>query len=274
MSDGQPLFKMLAGMVPDPTDGRRGKVGYALPFQPHALELAPFIGKPFTVRTTGVLSCVSCGKRVNKLFSQGFCYPCLIAAPEAADCIVHPELCRAHLGEGRDPDWEIAHHATEHVVYLSYTGNVKIGVTRSTQVPVRWIDQGAVAALVVARVPYRQLAGLIEVDLKRAFADKTNWRAMLKNVEPDVDLLRTARQQVDDTLRTDLSEHLQAAEEPLVIDYPVLAYPPKVTSINLQKTPQVSGVLVGVKGQYLLWEDGRVLNVRNHSGFHVEAGTM
>ncbi len=274
MGEGQPLYKMLAGMETDPADGRRGRVRYALPFEPHALELAPYIGNPFTVRATGVLSCVSCGKRVKKLFAQGFCYPCLLAAPEASDCIVHPELCRAHLGEGRDPDWEIANHATEHVVYLSYTGNVKVGVTRSTQVPVRWIDQGAVAALVVARVPYRQLAGLMEVDLKRAFADKTNWRAMLKQVEPDVELLRTAQQRVSDVLRTDLSEHLQHGEELLVIDYPVLAYPPKVTSINLQKTPEVTGVLMGIKGQYLIWEDGRVLNVRNHSGFHVEAGAM
>lgn len=264
MSDGQPLFKMLAGFD--------GTVNYALPFEPHPFELAPFIGQQLTVRATGVLSCVSCGKRVKKLFAQGFCYPCFTSAPEAAECIVSPELCRAHLGEGRDPEWEIAHHATEHVVYLSYTGNVKVGVTRSTQVPVRWIDQGAVAALVIARVPYRQLAGLIEVDLKRAFADKTNWRAMLKQVPPDTDALESARSMALHTLRGDLQEHFLRNEEPMVIDFPVLAYPPKVTSVSLEKTPEVSGRLMGIKGQYLMWEDGRVLNVRNHSGFHVEVG--
>lgn len=264
MGDGQPLFKMLAGLS--------GTVTYALPFEPQPFELAPFIGHQFTVRSTGVLSCVSCGKRVKKLFAQGFCYPCFTSAPEAAECIVNPELCRAHLGEGRDPEWEIAHHATEHVVYLSYTGNVKVGVTRSTQVPVRWIDQGAVAALVIARVPYRQLAGLIEVDLKRAFADKTNWRAMLKQVPPDTDALESARGHAFHTLRGDLQQHFLRNEEPMVIDFPVLAYPPKVTSVSLEKTPEVSGRLMGIKGQYLMWEDGRVLNIRNHSGFHVEVG--
>jgi hypothetical protein len=222
------------------------------------------------MRATGVLSCVSCGRRVKKLFGQGFCYPCLRNAPEAAECIVRPELCRAHLGEGRDPEWERAHHATEHVVYLSYTGNVKVGVTRSTQVPVRWIDQGAVAALVIARVPYRQLAGLIEVDLKRLFADKTNWRAMLKHVRPDVDALYTARTLALTTLRDDLTEHLLRDVQPQVLDFPVLAYPPKVTSVSFEKSPEVSGRLMGIKGQYLIWEDGRVLNVRNQSGVHVE----
>lgn len=263
MNEGQPLGKMRAVVGDD------GVVRYALPFDP-PFDLTPYIGKPLTLRATGVLSCVSCGKRVKKLFQQGFCYPCLISAPEAAECIVHPELCRAHLGEGRDPEWERAHHATEHVVYLSFTGNVKVGVTRATQVPTRWIDQGAVAALVIARVPYRQLAGLIEVDLKRLFADKTNWRAMLKEVEPDADALRGARAQAMGALRTDLHDYLITDDEPQLIRYPVLAYPPKVNSVSLEKQPEVGGVLMGIKGQYLFLEDGRVLNVRNQSGHHVE----
>ena len=262
MNDGEPLFKMSARL------GADGTVRYALPFA-SPMELEAFIGRPLTLRATGALSCVSCGKRVKKLFQQGFCYPCLISAPEAAECIVHPELCRAHLGEGRDPDWEIAHHATEHVVYLSCTGNAKVGVTRATQVPTRWIDQGAVTALVIARVPYRQLAGLIEVDLKRVFADKTNWRAMLKEVTPDADALRGARAQAIGALRSDLQAHLLHGEEPLTINYPVLAYPPKVTSVSFEKQPEVGGLLVGIKGQYLIWEDGRVVNIRNQSGVHV-----
>lgn len=262
MNDGEPLFKMGAVL------GADGTVRYSLPFE-QPVDLMPFVGRELTLRATGALSCVSCGKRVKKLFQQGFCYPCLQSAPEAAECIVHPELCRAHLGEGRDPDWEIAHHATEHVVYLSHTGNVKVGVTRATQVPTRWIDQGAVAALVIARVPYRQLAGLIEVDLKRVFADKTNWRAMLKEVRADQDALRAARAQAIGALRTDLQEHLLPDEEPLSINFPVLAYPPKVTSVSFEKQPEVGGVLVGIKGQYLMWEDGRVVNVRNQSGVHV-----
>ncbi|MFN3876194.1 MAG: DUF2797 domain-containing protein, partial [Flavobacteriales bacterium] len=198
---GEPLLKLCAVL------GLDGAVRYALPFA-RPLDLMPFIGRRFTLRATGALSCVACGKRARKLFQQGFCFACLSSAPEAAECIVRPELCRAHLGEGRDPAWEREHHFTEHVVYLSHTGNVKVGVTRATQVPTRWIDQGAVAALVIARVPYRQLAGLIEADLKRVFADKTNWRAMLRQVRPDADALRAARAQAIGALRCDLQEHL------------------------------------------------------------------
>lgn len=259
---GEPLLKMRAAVGPD------GAVRYALPFAA-PMDLMPFIGRRLTLRATGALSCVSCGKRVKKLFQQGFCYPCLMSAPEAAECIVHPELCRAHLGEGRDPEWERDHHFTAHVVYLSFTGDVKVGVTRATQVPTRWVDQGAVAALVIARVPYRQLAGLIEVDLKRVFADKTNWRAMLKEVRPDADALRAARAQAIGALRSDLQEHLLPEEQPIALSYPVLAYPPKVASVSFEKQPAVGGVLVGIKGQYLLWEDGRVVNIRNQSGVHV-----
>ncbi len=179
MTDGSPLRKMLAGY-----DGR---CPMRCPFERRtASNWSPSSGTPIHgARYRGILTCASCGKRVKKFYGQGFCFPCLQSAPEAAECIIRPELCRAHLGEGRDPDWERAHHMTEHAIYLSYTGGVKVGITRSTQVPVRWIDQGAVSALIIARVPYRQLSGLIEVDLKRLFADRTNWRAMLKLVPPD-----------------------------------------------------------------------------------------
>lgn len=250
--------------------GSDGTVQYALRLASGPLELAPHIGHPFTVRATGVLSCMSCRKRVRKLYGQGLCYPCLVNAPEASECIIRPELCQAHLGGGRDPQWERDHHDTEHFVYLSQTGGVKVGVTRSTQVPVRWIDQGAVAAVLIARVPYRQLAGLIEVDLKRVFPDRTNWRAMLRQVPPDELSLNTAREKAFTNLRQDLRQYLLMEEHPFLLEYPVLAYPPKVVSVNLEKTPVVSGRLLGAKGQYLIWEDGRVLNVRNHSGHHVE----
>jgi hypothetical protein len=113
------------------------------------------------------------------------------------------------------------------------------------------------------------MAGLIEVELKRSFADRTNWRAMLKEVPPDVDALLEARTKALAALPPELAVHGTTDESPMVITYPVLAYPPKVTSVSLEKTPEVSGRLLGVKGQYLIWEDGRVLNVRSHSGVHV-----
>lgn len=261
MDGGTPLRKMTAR-----TDE---VVHYTLRTQEGPLDLDGMIGGQLAVHGTGVLTCDVCGNRVKKFYGQGLCFPCLRDAPEAAECIVRPELCRAHLGEGRDPAWEKEHHDTEHTVYLSNTGGIKVGVTRSTQVPTRWIDQGAVSALVIARVPYRQLAGLIEVDLKRILADRTNWRAMLKAVDPDPEGLIGARAAVRGALRADLQEHLLTDEQPVVLRYPVLAYPPKIASVQLAKSPKVEGRLMGVKGQYLIWEDGRVLNVRSHTGHHV-----
>jgi hypothetical protein len=265
------LVKMRTGLDPErPVE--EGAVRYALRYGTHELALNDLVGSPFALRFTGQMTCVSCGRSVKKFFGQGFCYPCFRDAPEAAECIVRPELCRAHLGEGRDPEWERAHHDTEHIVYLGFTGGIKVGVTRSTQVPVRWIDQGAMAAVRIARTPYRQLAGAIEVALKAHFADRTNWRAMLKPVRPDVDALLAARDKALSSLPADLQEHALPAEAPQLLHYPCPGWPPKVSSVDLAKEPEVSGTLAGIKGQYLVWADGRVLNVRNHSGFHVAVG--
>lgn len=268
--DGAPLRKMLAG-TEDGTPERPGlRVQYALYLGEAAVPLAGRIGREFTVRFTGARTCMSCGKRVKKFYGQGLCFPCLRAAPEASECIVRPELCRAHLGEGRDAAWERDHHFQEHHVYLAQTGGIKVGVTRSTQIPVRWIDQGAVLAVPVARTPYRQLAGAIEVDLKRLFADRTDWRRMLQQVRPDPDALLAARDRVLQELDPALREHTLPDAAPQVIDYPLADTPPKLVSVTLDKLPEITGTLAGIKGQYLVWVDGRVLNVRNHSGFHVE----
>ena len=257
-----------------------GVVDYALHMGLSTVPLNERIGGPFTIRFTGARTCMSCGKRVKKFYGQGLCYPCLMNAPEASECIVRPELCRAHLGEGRDPAWEKDHHLTEHFVYLSQTGTpslataakggIKVGVTRSTQIPVRWIDQGAVLAVLIARTPYRQLAGAIEVDLKRTLADKTDWRRMLQQVEPDPDALLATRDAAVRGVAPELLQWMLPNEAPRTLTYPLPGSLPKVTSVSFDKLAEVSGRLHGIKGQYLLWADGRVLNVRNHSGYHVE----
>ncbi|MCC7502182.1 MAG: DUF2797 domain-containing protein [Flavobacteriales bacterium] len=262
------LTKMKAWFDPA-TPAEEGLVHYALRMGAHEVPMAERIGQSFSLRFTGQMTCVSCGRGVKKFYGQGFCFPCFRDAPEAAECIVRPDLCRAHLGEGRDPQWEKDHHDTEHFVYLSHTGGIKVGVTRGTQVPTRWIDQGASLAVLIARTPYRQLAGAIEVALKAHFADKTNWRRMLGPVDVDPTIMMEARAGLLEKLPTELHPYLLPNEAPQRITYPLLASPPKVTSINLEKDHEVNGVLAGIKGQYLVFDDGRVLNVRNHSGYHV-----
>lgn len=264
---------MLVGLEENAGDAD-GKVVYALQLGNDATPLSGFISKEFMLRFTGVKTCVSCGKRVKKFYGQGTCYPCFRDAPEASPCIIRPELCRAHLHEGRDIPWELDHHKQEHVVYLSYTGGVKVGVTRSTQVPVRWIDQGAVLAVPIARIPYRQLAGAIEVDLKRLFSDRTDWRRMLWPVDATTgragleEARKIALAQVDPALAM-----YMLPEEPVVrFRYPLSLVPPKLVNVQLDRFPKISGKLLGIKGQYLVWSDGLVLNVRNHSGYHVEVG--
>lgn len=244
------------------------EVRYFLGSGDSLIEMNGLLGTSLHLAYSGEIHCLSCGRTIKKPFGQGFCYPCFRDAPEAAECIIRPELCEAHLGKGRDPEWEERNHNQPHVVYLALSSGVKVGITRETQVPTRWIDQGASKALVIARVPYRRLAGEIEVALKEHFTDKTNWQRMLKNQIAD-DTLLEAQGMVSEMLEEPFQQYLTAPEAPLEIPYPVLVYPEKVKSINLLKLPEYDGKLTGIKGQYLIFEDGMVFNVRNHSGFHV-----
>ncbi len=238
------------------------------------LELDSLIDRAVTITHTGKYNCVRCGRPTNRTFGEGFCFPCFRDAPEAAECIVKPELCEAHLGRGRDPEWEAAHHNQPHVVYLAVSSAVKVGVTRQTQVPTRWIDQGAAWAVMIAEVPYRQLAGLIEVALKDLYTDRTAWQRMLKNEPaPEVDLEREAMQiaqHLNDT-QPELAKYLIPVEnlDPITLRYPVADPPTKVKSVNLGKVGGIESVLRGARGQYLIFEGGAVLNVRRHSGFFV-----
>lgn len=213
--------------------------------------------------------CMCCGKQ-KKIFRQGFCYECFYEQPQAGDWIMKPELSTAHLDiEDRDLEYEKAVQLKPHIVYLALSSEIKVGVTRKTQVPTRWIDQGANKALAILEVPNRYLAGVAEVALKNYVSDKTSWQKMLKNDIADRDLL--AKKQ-------ELTKHLPEEVKPYILDdsenvcelnYPVSVYPNKVKSLNLVKTQHFEGVLKGVKGQYLIFEDGTVFNIRNNEGIVV-----
>ncbi len=227
------------------------------------------LGQELKLTWNGQIFCSSCGKITKRSFGDGFCYPCFISAPEAAECIIRPELCRAHLGEGRDPEWEIRNHNVPHVVYLAASDIVKVGITRGEQVPTRWIDQGASAAIRLAETPNRYEAGMIEVALKSFFSDKTNWQRMLKNeVDENIDLVEE-KWNLHDQLPSDLTIYFSENDEVTEITYPVLQFPDKVKSLTFDKDPVIQSKLMGVKGQYLIFSGGLVLNVRKHTGYRV-----
>jgi len=241
------------------------------------MPLNQAIGAQITIASSGKINCLHCQSTTKKSYSQGYCYRCFLKLPQCDSCIMSPEKCHLQLGTCRDAAWGEANCETDHIVYLSNTSGVKIGITRLNQVPTRWFDQGASAALPVFRVATRRLAGLIESQCKEFLADKTNWRAMLKGEAEAADLHAIA---ADVQARvSDYVDSLQMAfginaVQPLLnadlweIEYPVRNYPVKVSSLNLDKTPEISGVLEGIKGQYLILDTG-VINLRKYTSYEV-----
>lgn len=234
-----------------------------------SLSISDFVGKPITLRFTGNIACTNCAKPLKKTYGEGYCYDCFISAAGNAPCIINPELCEAHLGKGRDPEWEEAHHNQPHTVYLALSSEVKVGVTRDTNIPSRWIDQGAVRAIRLAEVPYRRLAGEIEVFLKDYLTDKTSWQKMLKGETADLDLV-AEKERIGNLLPGPFQDYYSENDEVIEIHYPVLSYPSKVTSLTFDKQAIITGQLTGIKAQYLIFSDGRVLNIRRHTGYEVE----
>ena len=261
------------------SDYNDGDIQYQIPFFIREKEEmiyanpADFSGKKLIIEHSGVIHCSNCGAKTKKTYMDGLCYKCFQSAPQASPCVLRPELCRGHLGEGRDVEWEEKNHVQPHIVYLAASDVVKVGVTRKTQVPTRWIDQGANRAIVLAETPNRFVAGQIEVALKQEFTDKTNWRKMLTNsVDNDIDLAEM-KWELEELLPADIAQYITDDEEVYDFDYPVNTYPEKVKSLNLLKTNTFEGVLSGIKGQYLIFEDGTVFNVRKHTAFEVELKT-
>lgn len=242
-------------------------IQYYLIFENNFLNVNQLINREIEILHKGY-QCLNC-KKAKKVFRQGFCYDCFMSSPAAADWIMKPELSKAHLDEeDRDLEYEKRVQLQPHIVYLALSSEVKVGVTRKTQVPTRWIDQGAVQALPVLEVPNRYLAGIAEVALKNHFSDKTNWQKMLKNDLSHADLLRE-KEKLKQWLPDEVLRYFLVTDELWELQYPVEHFPAKVSSLNLLKTPHFSGKVIGIKGQYLLFEDGTVFNVRTFEGYVV-----
>lgn len=233
------------------------------------LDFNALVGQSLRLAHTGGIFCRVCDKRIPKAYGEGYCYPHFQSDPANAPCIVRPELCEAHLGRGRDPAWEQAHHNREHVVYLAVSGGLKVGVTRADNTLARWIDQGASRAIVLARLPWRALAGELEVALKAHLSDRTSWQRMLKNEDDPAIDLAAEKARVAALVPAPLAQWISADEAVTELHYPVTAWPAKVRSVSLDKTPEFEGRLSGIRGQYLMFEDGAVFNVRRHTGYEV-----
>lgn len=246
-------------------------IQYHLPIGDMEIPLNGYLGKKLTLKFAGDIQCVHCQRKIKKSYNQGYCFPCAQTLAQCDFCIVKPERCHFHLGTCREPEWGKAHCFIPHIVYLANTSGLKVGITRETQIPTRWIDQGAVQALAIFRVKNRYHSGLLEVALKKWVADKTDWRKMLKGQSEDLalyvkrDELLKNFEAIDKFIEEFSVEVLQN-QQVIAIQYPVLSYPQKITAFNIEKNPEISGVLLGVKGQYLIFDTG-VINIRNLAGY-------
>lgn len=244
------------------------EVDYFLDFDNDIIHMNQFLDKELAFYFVEY-HCLNCGKN-KKIFRQGFCYDCFQSIPNAGEWIMHPELSKAHLDEeDRDLEYEKKVQMQPHVVYLANSSNVKVGVTRKTQIPTRWIDQGAHEAIAILEAPNRYLAGITEVALKEHIADKTNWRTMLKNEIEDKNLAET-RDVLKEFIPDEAKPYFLDESEEIHINFPVLEYPTKLKSLNLEKNNNFKGKLKGIKGQYLIFENGVVFNIRNSEGLVVD----
>ena len=253
-------------------------VSYSARLGDNEIALNPLIDQQMKLIFSGGIYCIHCNRKTNKSFNQGYCYPCFQKLAQCDSCIIHPERCHLEQGTCREPAWGEKYCMQDHIVYLANSSGLKVGITRATQVPTRWIDQGATQALAIIRVRSRLQSGTLEIALKQHVADKTNWRDMLKGKAAELDtagerdrLLAACEEDINEL--TDrfgfFAISVLKGIDPVSIDYPVQAYPEKITSLNFDKEQVVSGTLKGIKGQYLIFDSG-VINLRRFSGYEVE----
>ena len=245
------------------------EVKYQFVLKGKSFDLNPFIGKRIKLEFSGRILCSHCGKVTKKSYSQGHCFPCSIKLAECDLCIMKPETCHFDKGTCREPEWAESHCFRPHIVYLANSSGLKVGITRKSQIPIRWIDQGATQALAILEVKNRKTSGQIEVLFKNHISDKTDWRKMLKGQAPEIDL-QDWKEKLLALVKNEIAsfEYKILEENEVRLNYPVQTYPEKVSSFSLDKNNTIEGFLVGIKGQYLIFDSG-VFNVRSHTGYEI-----
>lgn len=242
------------------------------------VELNSLIGSSLKLTYKNEINCTHCGAKTKKSYSGGYCYRCSLKLAECDMCILKPELCHYSKGTCRQPSWGEANCLIPHYIYLANSSGLKVGITRSTQVPTRWIDQGAIAGLPILKVSTRYQSGVFEKLFASELKDKTDWRKMLKGDIEEIDLIEKREELFEifgetiDSMESDFGAgqiEILESEKVTSINYPVKTYPVKVTSMSFDKTPVVGGILLGIKGQYLIFDTG-VINIRSHTGYKIE----
>ncbi|MGJ8524375.1 hypothetical protein LMG33818_000083 [Halomonadaceae bacterium LMG 33818] len=248
---------------------------YHLRLDDARIPLNPLLGKRISLRYLGDIHCVSCGRKTKKSF-QGHCWVCFTSLARCDRCIMSPELCHFEQGTCREPEWGLKHCFSPHIVYLAASASVKVGITKPSQMPVRWLDQGAVRALPIFDVASRQQSGIIEDLLRQKISDRTPWQRMLKGQTSEADLQVEANQLVE-IFASEIAqiqqqfglEAIQRRRDSVrYFHYPVLESPKKIVSLNLEKQPHIEGTLMGMRGQYLILDVG-VLNIRRFEGYQL-----
>lgn len=245
----------------------KSPIAYYLQLEEERFCLNDLLGETLQIRFLGEKACCHCGRKIKKTYNNGYCYPCFTQLAENDLCIVKPELCHFHEGTCRDAQFAEMHCMQPHYVYLALSSQVKVGITRKTNVLKRWVDQGAVAAIPIMEVPSRKLAGEVEVHLAQYIKDKTNWRKMLKNEITDTNLLEVKKDLIS-KIPEIYHPYLLVKEQIYEFTYPTLSIPDKITSYNLDKHDFITGKLIGIKAQYLVLDSG-VINIRKHTGYKI-----
>lgn len=272
------MQRLVSGALSKMRTTHNKTVTYTLDIDDTHIVMNDLIGKHIKLSYQGQINCHHCGRKTKKSFNQGYCYPCFTRLAQCDRCIMSPELCHFEAGTCREPEWGEANCNISHIVYLANSSNLKVGITRGTQVPTRWMDQGAIQALPIAKVATRKLSGVVEVLFKSIVADKTNWRTMLKQAGEPLDMIAEWQ-----AIQEKLAEPITALNDKYGLQaitwlndaevynftYPVEQYPTKVSSFNFDKNPDVEGVLHGIKGQYLILDSG-VINLRKFGGYQTE----
>jgi len=243
-------------------------VQYFLNLDNEIIIMNQLLGKRVKIRFNHY-QCLNCGQD-KEIYAMGFCKNCYFISPHAGEWVVRPELSKAHLGiADRNLEFEQKTQLQPHIVYLACSGGVKVGVTRKSQLPTRWIDQGAEYAVKLAQTDNRYGAGLIETALKQHISDKTNYRKMLSQDAPNIDL-NEKKQELLAFVPADLQRFILEDNEITELHYPIISYPLGIQSVNLKKDSEIEGRLIGIKGQYLLFDNNLVINLRSHEGFVVD----